>query len=64
MTSDGLEPAIAGICNESRNVCGMMPHPERASESVLGEEDGLKIFKGMTLHFQGAPRHIEQDSAA
>ena len=55
---------IAGICNESRNVCGMMPHPERASESVLGEEDGVKIFEGMTLHFQGAPRRTEQDSVA
>ncbi|MDP6892795.1 MAG: phosphoribosylformylglycinamidine synthase subunit PurQ [Verrucomicrobiota bacterium] len=46
---------IAGICNEARNVCGMMPHPERASESILGEEGGLKIFEGMALHFQGAP---------
>ena len=31
---------------------------------ILGEEDGVKIFEGMTLHFQGAPRRIEQDSAA
>ena len=46
---------IAGICNEARNVCGMMPHPERASESILGEEDGLQIFEGMVLHFQGVP---------
>ncbi len=38
---------IAGICNEARNVCGMMPHPERASESILGEKDGLQIFEGM-----------------
>jgi phosphoribosylformylglycinamidine synthase subunit PurQ / glutaminase len=36
---------IAGICNESRNVFGMMPHPERACSSVLGNTDGKKIFK-------------------
>ena len=55
---------IAGICNEARNVCGMMPHPERASESILGEEDGLKIFKGMSLHLQGDPLSRGQESAA
>ena len=38
---------IAGIMNKKRNVLGMMPHPERAAESVLGSEDGLKIFKSM-----------------
>ncbi|MFN8007130.1 MAG: phosphoribosylformylglycinamidine synthase subunit PurQ [Terriglobia bacterium] len=38
---------IAGICNRERNVLGMMPHPERASEKVLGSEDGLFIFKSM-----------------
>ena len=55
---------IAGICNEARNVCGMMPHPERASESILGEEGGIKIFEGMALHFQGAPLSREQESVA
>jgi phosphoribosylformylglycinamidine synthase subunit PurQ / glutaminase len=35
---------IAGICNRERNVFGMMPHPERASSSVLGNEDGRKVF--------------------
>jgi phosphoribosylformylglycinamidine synthase I len=38
---------IAGICNEERNVLGMMPHPERASEAQLGSEDGFKIFQSM-----------------
>ena len=38
---------IAGICNAERNVFGMMPHPERASEAVLGNEDGLIIFQGL-----------------
>jgi phosphoribosylformylglycinamidine synthase subunit PurQ / glutaminase len=36
---------IAGICNEHRNVFGMMPHPERACSSILGNTDGRKIFK-------------------
>ena len=35
---------IAGICNEKKNVFGLMPHPERASEKELGSIDGLKIF--------------------
>lgn len=38
---------IAGICNERRNVYGMMPHPERASESILGNEDGFGLFQSM-----------------
>ena len=38
---------IAGICNRERNVLGMMPHPERASEGVLGSTDGIKIFESM-----------------
>ncbi len=38
---------IAGICNESRNVFGMMPHPERASESLLGNIDGRAMFESL-----------------
>ena len=38
---------IAGIFNENRNVLGMMPHPERAAESILGSSDGLAIFESM-----------------
>ncbi|MGE3842188.1 MAG: phosphoribosylformylglycinamidine synthase subunit PurQ [Vicinamibacterales bacterium] len=36
---------IAGICNEARNVVGMMPHPERACESLLGSDDGRSLFE-------------------
>lgn len=36
---------IAGITNEGRNVFGMMPHPERASEGILGNEDGRRVFE-------------------
>ena len=38
---------IAGICNAGRNVLGMMPHPERASEPELGGTDGGKIFESL-----------------
>jgi phosphoribosylformylglycinamidine synthase len=38
---------IAGIINEGGNVLGMMPHPERASETPLGSTDGLRIFQSM-----------------
>lgn len=38
---------IAGICNRQGNVLGMMPHPERASDSRLGNTDGLGLFKGL-----------------
>ena len=38
---------IAGICNEARNVAGLMPHPERASEPILGCADGRLIFESM-----------------
>jgi phosphoribosylformylglycinamidine synthase subunit PurQ / glutaminase len=38
---------IAGICNEGRNVMGMMPHPDRSSEALLGSADGFKIFHSM-----------------
>jgi len=38
---------IAGILNEGRNVLGMMPHPDRSSEQLLGSADGFKIFQSM-----------------
>ena len=38
---------IAGVCNKARNVAGLMPHPERASESVLGCEDGRLILESL-----------------
>ena len=44
---NGSTDRIAGILNKKRNVLGMMPHPERASEVILGSEDGLSIFKSM-----------------
>jgi phosphoribosylformylglycinamidine synthase len=38
---------IAGICNDRRNVVGLMPHPERAAEPALGSEDGRLLFDSM-----------------
>jgi phosphoribosylformylglycinamidine synthase I len=42
---NGAKAAIAGLCNEARNIVGLMPHPERACESVLGSADGLVMFE-------------------
>jgi phosphoribosylformylglycinamidine synthase I len=42
---NGSASAIAGLCNEARNVVGLMPHPERACESALGSADGLRVFE-------------------
>jgi phosphoribosylformylglycinamidine synthase len=42
---------IAGICNRERNVFGMMPHPERCTEPILGSDDGLKLFLSAREHF-------------
>jgi phosphoribosylformylglycinamidine synthase len=42
---NGSLAGIAGLCNEARNVVGMMPHPERACESALGSADGLVILE-------------------
>jgi len=43
---NGSVTSIAGVCNESKNVFGLMPHPERALEAILGSEDGLRMLKG------------------
>ena len=40
---------IAGICNEGRNVMGMMPHPERAADPLMGSTDGRVILESLIL---------------
>jgi phosphoribosylformylglycinamidine synthase len=42
---NGSVANIAGLCNEQRNVVGLMPHPERACELALGSADGLIVFE-------------------
>jgi phosphoribosylformylglycinamidine synthase len=44
---NGSSRGIAGVCNRERNVLGMMPHPERCSEGILGNADGLRIFQSI-----------------
>lgn len=43
---NGSVDSIAGICNKEKNVFGLMPHPERAMEAVLGSDDGVKMLEG------------------
>lgn len=45
--ANGSLENIAGILSEGRNVLGMMPHPDRSSESLLGSADGLRLFQSM-----------------
>jgi phosphoribosylformylglycinamidine synthase len=44
---NGSVDDIAGVCNRERNVFGMMPHPERAAEDILGSVDGLQLFESV-----------------
>ena len=46
---NGTLDHVAGVCNERRNVIGLMPHPERAAEAILGSEDGRLMFASI-LH--------------
>jgi len=47
---NGAVNNIAGLCSAERNVVGLMPHPERACESVLGSADGLVLFESVVSH--------------
>jgi phosphoribosylformylglycinamidine synthase len=49
---NGSIRGIAGICNETRNVVALMPHPERACERVLGSDDGLVVFESVVAAVQ------------
>ena len=44
---NGSIDSIAGICNKEKNVFGLMPHPERALERILGSRDGVKMLEGL-----------------
>lgn len=52
---------IAGVCNEGRNVLGLMPHPEHAVERLTGGEDGLQLFRSVQawLALEGTTRRRE-----
>jgi len=43
---NGSVESIAGVCNKEKNIFGLMPHPERAMELILGSDDGVKMLQG------------------
>lgn len=49
---------IAGICNPEGNVLGMMPHPERCAEEILGSADGRLIFESILKHWESRVSHV------
>ena len=53
---NGSTAAIAGICNEARNVVGLMPHPERACEDAVGSSDGRVILESVVASLEGVAR--------
>ncbi|MBQ9877181.1 MAG: phosphoribosylformylglycinamidine synthase subunit PurQ, partial [Campylobacter sp.] len=44
---NGSVDAVAGICDKNKKIFGLMPHPERAIEKILGGDDGAKMLKGL-----------------
>jgi phosphoribosylformylglycinamidine synthase len=61
---NGSVNAIAAVCNERRNVVGMMPHPERACEALLGGVDGRVIFESVLAGFRSAESLALQPQSA
>ncbi len=57
---NGSVDHIAGICNEGRNVLGLMPHPEDACDAFLGSDDGLKIFSSIAAAWAKARGTVGQ----
>ncbi|MSO45293.1 MAG: phosphoribosylformylglycinamidine synthase subunit PurQ [Acidobacteria bacterium] len=55
---NGSAHNIAGLCNEARNVVGLMPHPERACELALGSADGLLLFQSVLQSVNGVGSHL------
>lgn len=49
---NGSRADIAGIMNKAGNVLGMMPHPERAADALLGSDDGLRLFQSILNHWR------------
>ena len=55
---NGSTHAIAGISNLAGNVVGLMPHPERASEAILGGSDGKLVFDSLVMHLAGKGHRV------
>jgi phosphoribosylformylglycinamidine synthase len=60
---NGSVNAVAGLCSEGRNVVGMMPHPERACEALLGGSDGLVILQSVVGAFASGTVHSRAAAA-
>jgi phosphoribosylformylglycinamidine synthase I len=60
---NGSVASIAGLCNEARNVVGLMPHPERACEAALGSADGLVMFESV-VQWLGASGRVPAADAS
>ncbi len=56
---NGSMNAIAGTTNLAGNVVGLMPHPERASETILGSVDGLLLFESLRRHLSGSLGRVD-----
>jgi phosphoribosylformylglycinamidine synthase len=54
---NGSMRSIAGVINEKGNVLGLMPHPERSVEMLLGSADGLGVFQSLDAHLGGRSAH-------
>ena len=62
---NGSVANIAGLCNEGRNVVGLMPHPERACELAIGSADGLIVFESaLQAVVHGAGGHVSNTAVA
>ncbi len=60
---NGSAHNIAGVLNARRNVLGMMPHPERAVEPILGSTDGVGIFESLKAHLSGTTAPMTQGAS-
>jgi phosphoribosylformylglycinamidine synthase I len=60
---NGSVNAVAGLCNEARNVVGLMPHPERACEALLGGSDGLVILRSIVGAFASGAEYSRAATA-
>jgi len=58
MNPNGSMDSMAGICSKDGNVLGMMPHPERASEAILGSENGRLILESIINSLEGDKRNV------
>ncbi len=61
---NGSVSNIAGVCNEAGNVFGLMPHPERCAEAILGGVDGLRLFRSLIAHAPVVPTESGEALAA